>query len=171
MTAQITQAEIQELQKQFTQKIGDYAVKFGEVLIYKGYSGQDAHWSGVVLLEKDYSISWEFSLIDGLKITDANFAVNNRNKDILKNIQDVYEVFYDNLNQVIRDVELSPEVEETADEVMLGTDSDEIELGGPAETSPEGESMPISESRLIKNRRKNINSNYLRMNKLAGFNK
>ena len=172
MTAQITQAEIQELQKQFTQKIGDYAVKFDDISIYKGYSGQDANWSGAVLLEKDYSISWEFSLIDGLKITNANFIVNNRNKDILKSIQDVYEVFYDNLNQVIRDVEVSPEAEETADEVMLDTDTDEIEqLGGPAETSPEGESMPISESRLIKNRRKNINSNYVRMSKLAGFDK
>tara|TARA_B100000497_G_C7537365_1_gene325456 strand:+ start:174 stop:692 length:519 start_codon:yes stop_codon:yes gene_type:complete len=172
MAAQITQAEIQELQKQFTQKIGDYAVKFDEISIYKGYSGQDANWSGAVLLEKDYSISWEFSLIDGLKITNANFIVNNRNKDIIKNIQDIYEVFYDKLNQVIRDVEVAPEEQETDDEVMLGTDADEIEqLGGPAETSPEGESMPISESRLIKNRRKNINSNYLRMNKLAGFNK
>lgn len=172
MTAQITQAEIQELQKQFTEKIGDYAVKFDDISIYKGYSGQDANWSGVVLLEKDYSISWEFSLIDGLKITNANLIVNNRNKDILKSLQDVYEVFYDKLNQVIRDVEVSPEAEETADEVMLDTDTDEIEqLGGPAETSPEGESMPISESRLIKNRRKNINSNYVRMSKLAGFDK
>jgi len=172
MTAKITKAEIQELQKQFTQKIGDYAVKFGELSIYKGYSGQDANWSGTVILENDYSISWEFSLINGVKVLDANFVVNDKNKDILKKIQDVYDVFYDNLNQVVRDVEYEPEAKETADQVMLGTDSDEVEeLGGPAETSPEGESMPISESRLVKNRRKNINSNYSRMSRLAGFNK
>ena len=77
MTAEITKAEIQDLQKQFTQKIGDYAVKFNELSIYKGYSGQDANWSGTVLLEKDYMISWEFSLIDGVKILDANFAIND----------------------------------------------------------------------------------------------
>jgi hypothetical protein len=172
MTAEITKAEIQELQKQFTQKIGDYAVKFNELSIYKGYSGQDANWSGTVLLENDYSISWDFSLINGVKILDANFVVNDKNKDILKNIQDVYEVFYDKLNQVVRDVEYEPEAKETGDQVMLGTDSDEIgQIEKPAESSPEGEMMPISESRLIKNRRKNINSNYLRMNKLAGFDK
>lgn len=172
MTAEITKAEIQELQKQFTQKIGDYAVKFNELSIYKGYSGQDANWSGTVLLENDYSISWDFSLVNGVKILDANFVVNDKNKDILKNIQDVYEVFYDKLNQVVRDVEYEPEAKETGDQVMLGTDSDEMgQIEKPAESSPEGEMMPISESRLIKNRRKNINSNYLRMNKLAGFDK
>jgi len=172
MTANITKAEIQDLQAQFTQKIGDYAVKFDELSIYKGYSGQDAKWSGKVLLEKDYSISWEFSLIDGVKILDANFVINDKNKDILKNIQDIYEVFYDKLNQVVRDVEYEPEAKETGDQVMLDTDADEIgQIEEPAETSPEGEMMPISESRLIKNRKKTINSNYDRMKKLAGFNK
>lgn len=172
MTANITKAEIQDLQTQFTQKIGDYAVKFDELLIYKGYSGQDAKWSGKVLLEKDYSISWEFSLIDGVKILDANFVINDKNKDITKNIQDIYEVFYDKLNQVVRDVEYEPEAKETGDQVMLDTDADEIgQIEEPAETSPEGEMMPISESRLIKNRKKTINSNYDRMKKLAGFNK
>lgn len=172
MTANITKAEIQDLQTQFTQKIGDYAVKFDELSIYKGYSGQDAKWSGKVLLEKDYSISWEFSLIDGVKILDANFVINDKNKDIFKNIQDIYEVFYDKLNQVVRDVEYEPEAKETGDQVMLDTDADEIgQIEEPAETSPEGEMMPISESRLIKNRKKTINSNYDRMKKLAGFNK
>lgn len=172
MTANITKAEIQDLQTQFTQKIGDYAVKFDELSIYKGYSGQDAKWSGKVLLEKDYSISWEFSLIDGVKILDANFVINDKNKDITKNIQDIYEVFYDKLNQVVRDVEYEPEAKETGDQVMLDTDADEIgQIEEPAETSPEGEMMPISESRLIKNRKKTINSNYDRMKKLAGFNK
>tara|TARA_B100000927_G_C16400443_1_gene443124 strand:+ start:441 stop:959 length:519 start_codon:yes stop_codon:yes gene_type:complete len=172
MAAQITQAEIKELQKQFVQKIGDYAIKFGEISIYKGYSGQDANWCGTVLLEKDYSVSWDFSLSEGVKISNANFVINNRNKDILSNIKDVYEIFYDKLNQVIRDVEVEPEAEETADQVMLDTDYDEIgQIEKPAETSPAGENMPISESRLIKNRRKNINSNYVRMNKLAGFGK
>ena len=172
MTANITKAEIQDLQTQFTQKIGDYAVKFDELSIYKGYSGQDAKWSGKVLLEKDYSISWEFSLIDGVKILDANFVIKDKNKDIFKNIQDIYEVFYDKLNQVVRDVEYEPEAKETGDQVMLDTDADEIgQIEEPAETSPEGEMMPISESRLIKNRKKTINSNYDRMKKLAGFNK
>lgn len=172
MTAEITKAEIQELQKQFTEKIGDYAVKFNEISIYKGYSGQDANWSGTVLLEKDYMISWEFSLIDGIKILDANFIVNDKNTNILQDLKDIYEVFYDKLNQVVRDVEYEPQAKETGDEVMLGTDSDEIEqLGGPAETSPEGEMMPINESRMVKNRRNTIKSNYERMKKLAGYNK
>ncbi len=169
MTAEITKAEIQDLQKQFTQKIGDYAVKFNELSIYKGYSGQDANWSGTVLLEKDYMISWEFSLIDGVKILDANFAINDKNRNILQDLKDVYEVFYDKLNQVVRDVEYQPETKETGDEVMLGTDNDEIEqLGGPAETSPEGEMMPINESRTVKNRRNTIKASYDRMRKLAG---
>ena len=172
MAAEITKAEIQDLQKQFNQKIGDYAVKFNEPSIYKGYSGQDANWSGTVLLEKDYMISWEFSLINGLKILDANFNVNDKNKNIMQDLQDIYEIFYDKLNQVVRDVEYQPETKETGDEVMLGTDADETEqLGGPAETSPEGESMPINESRMVKNRRKTINSNYERMKRLAGYNK
>jgi len=172
MTAEITQAEIQDLQKQFTQKIGDYAVKFNQLSIYKGYSGQDANWSGTVLLENDYSLSWEFSLINGVKILDAHFVINDKNKDILKNIQDIYQVFYDKLNQVVRDVEYEAEPEETGDQVMLGTDGDEIEqLGGPAETSPEGEKMPINESRMVKNRRNTIKSNYERMKRLAGYNK
>ena len=165
MATNITTAEVKELQKQFTEKIGDYAVKFDDISLYKGYSGQDAIFSGKILLEKDYSISWSFSLVDGIKILEANFVINDKNRKILQNLQDIYQIFYEKFNQLIRDIEIDSDVE--------GLDDDKVSIVQPSEeeTSQEEEEdgMSITESRLIKNRIKLVKSSFERMKKLSGI--
>jgi hypothetical protein len=165
MATNITTAEVKELQKQFIEKIGDYAVKFDDISLYKGYSGQDAVFSGKILLEKDYSISWSFSLVDGIKILEANFVINDKNRKILQNLQDIYQIFYEKFNQLIRDIEIDSDVEGLSDEKISMTQSSE-------EETPQGEEeeeMSITESRLVKNRAKLIKSSYERMKRLSGI--
>jgi hypothetical protein len=165
MATNITTAEVKELQKQFIEKIGDYAVKFDDISLYKGYSGQDAVFSGKILLEKDYSISWSFSLVDGIKILEANFVINDKNRNILQNLQDIYQIFYEKFNQLIRDIEVDSDVEGLSDEKITMTQSSEEE----SSQEEEEENMSITESRLVKNRAKLINSSYERMKKLSGI--
>ena len=62
MTAQITQAEIDMLKSQFEGKIGNYSIAFkkdeeGEEIppmVYNGESGEDAYWSGSIILEQSF---------------------------------------------------------------------------------------------------------------------
>jgi hypothetical protein len=169
MAANITTAEVKELQKQFVEKIGDYAVKFDDISLYKGYSGQDAVFSGKILLEKDYNISWSFSLVDGIKILEANFIITDKNRNILQNLQDIYQIFYEKFNQLIRDIDVDSDLEGLNDEKVSMVQSSDDEIPQEEEEGEEEEKMSITESRLVKNRAKLINSSYERMKRLSGI--
>lgn len=169
MIAQITQAEINELKKEFEDKIGNYTVRFNQdengkedFRIYKGESGKDAFWSGNILLEQDYYIEWSFSLINGFKVLSATFKVTEQNKDIISIINNVYEIWSINLNKYIRGDEYeSAEIggEEPVPEEPLG---DEVE-------DTESEEGPLSESRTKEGRKIVIRKSGERMKKLAGL--
>jgi hypothetical protein len=113
MAAQITQAEINQLKSQFDKKLGKFSVIFdkdenGEenFKIYNGKSGADAYWSGKIILQNDYSISWKFSLLDGLTLSSEAFKVDENTKDIVLYIKDMYDIWYQNISPYI--VNLSP---------------------------------------------------------------
>jgi hypothetical protein len=163
MTAQITQAEINELKKQFDDKIGNnYSVVFDKdeegrdnFKIYKGQSGEDALWSGSVILEQDYYIKWEFSLKNGPKVTKATFKINDSNKDIISTIFDLYNIWSDNLSKYVRSSE-----ENNNSEEITSTDA-ELDVTAGQET--------IAESRSFSGRKRLIDSSGDRMKKLAGL--
>ena len=152
MIPQITQAEINELKKEFENKIGNYSVVFNkdedgkeDFKIYKGESGKDAFWSGSVLLEQDYYVEWSFSLINGFKVLSATFKVTEQNKDIISAINNVYEIWSINLNKYIRSDEYeSSEIggEEPVPEEPLGAEVEDSET----------EEAPLAESRTKKGR-------------------
>ena len=174
MAAQITQAEINELKKQFEEKIGKYTVKFhkdenGEETFKAWYSPvKDAFWSGTVVLEKDYFIKWSFSLINGFKVLEATFKINDENKDIISMIKNVYDIWYENLNSSIMAGE--DESSELGGEEPVSTETGEL---GDVEEEIEGETEeeegPISESRTKSGREKIINNSSDRMKRLAGL--
>ena len=159
--AQITQAEIDKLKKQFDSKIGNnYSVIFDKdeegqdnFKIYKGKSGEDALWSGSILLEQDYYINWEFSLKNGAKIKEATFKVNDSNKSIINTIYDLYNIWSDNLAKFVRNSN------------ETGTE----EFQTPEVESPTPEEETLSESRNLSGRKRNIDSSSDRMKRLAGL--
>lgn len=170
--AKITKAEIDKYKKMFNDKIDYYAINFntkeeGEQVvddfeIYKGDSGVDASWSGSIILEKDYFINWEFSILNGVYI-DCKMRMNDSNKNVINNIYEVYTNWREDLSKYI----VSSPKDFSSD--TPSDSGEEIVSGGPAETSPEGESMPLSESRTTKGRQKTINESVNRMKRLAGL--
>lgn len=176
MAAEITQAEINELKSQFENKIGNYSIIFkkneeGKEIfqVYSGESGEDAYWSGSILLEQDYYIDWEFSLKNGATISKATFRINDNNKNIINTIYDIYQIFSDNLNKYIRrDGETSMTGAETSGEEIVS--GGEMLSGAGEEAEAEAaESGTIAESRSIKGRKTLIDSSSDRMRKLAGL--
>ncbi len=161
MVAQITQAEIDELKKQFDSKIGNnYSVIFDKdeegqdnFKIYKGKSGEDALWSGSVLLEQDYYINWEFSLKNGAKIKEATFKVNDSNKNVITIIYDLFNIWSENLAKFVRNSS------ETGSEDLQSLETD----------FPSPEEETLSESRSFPGRKRIINSSVDRMKRLAGL--
>lgn len=166
---QITQAEIDKYKNVFDEKIGHYAVSYdkneeGEesMGIYQGDSGIDANWSGSIILEQDYSVKWNFSILNGASI-DAKMKLNDENKNLISNVYDIYEIWRDGLKQYLVG---------GGEEASAGGFEDageEIVSGGPAETSPAGEEMPLAESKTIKGRQGLINESSDRMKRLAGL--
>jgi hypothetical protein len=156
MAAQITQAEINELKSIFEQKIGNYSVTFNkdengneDFSVYDGYSGEDAFWSGSIVLEQDYYVKWQFSLKNGATITESTFRINEQNKNIISEIYDIYNIWSDKLSKYIRGEESMP------------TNKEEEKL--------ENEEESLAESRTIEGRKKNIDESYERMKKLSGL--
>ena len=192
MAAQITQAEINELKKQFEEKIGKYTVIFdkdenGEET-FKAWDNpvKDAFWSGQVVLEKDYFVKWSFSLINGFKVLESIFQVNDENQNIINMINNVYNIWYENLNKYITadedgSSELGGEELVSNETGELGDAEEEIEGGTEEEEGPISESIIksgrekiIKESsermkRLEAGREKIIKESSERMKKLAGL--
>jgi hypothetical protein len=174
MAAQITQAEINELKKQFEKKIGKYTVIFdvdenGEET-FKAWNSpvRDAVWSGQVLLEKDYFVKWSFSLINGFKVLESVFQINDENVNIINMINNIYNIWYENLNKyVIADEggssDLGGEEQVSVETGELGDVEEEIEGG------TEEEEAPLSESKTKLGREKIIKESSERMKKLAGL--
>ena len=141
MAAQITQAEINELKSIFEQKIGNYSVTFNkdengneDFAVYDGDSGEDAFWSGSIILEQDYYVNWQFSLKNGVTIMESTFKINEQNKNIISEIYDIYNIWSNKLSQYIRGEE------------SISTNSEEENL--------ESEEESLAESRTIEGRKK-----------------
>jgi hypothetical protein len=178
MIPQITQAEIQELKKMLEAKIGNYSIVYNkneegqdDFAIYKGESGEDAFWSGSIILEQDYYINWEFSLKNGAKIVNATLKLNEQNKDIVASLYDMYQIWYENLNKYIRGEAGAEGGLEMPEEPAMGAGAGEEVVAGGEELpgSVEGEALPLSESRTLKGRKKTIDSSNDRMKRLAGL--
>lgn len=160
MTPQITQAEIKSLIKTFEDKVGRYSVIFNkgendeyDFKIYNGKSGSDAYWSGSIILEQDYFVDWEFSLVNGVDIKNATFRINESNKNICENIFDIYNIWYNQISKFIR----------SDAETTSMNSGEEVAQGGGEEE------MSLSESRTIKGRKTLIDSSSDRMKRLAGI--
>lgn len=170
--AQITKSEIEKYKQMFSNKIGPYAVQFdtkeqnGNVLdnfdIYKGESGIDANWTGSIILEKDYFIKWEFSILNGIYI-EAKMRMNDNNKNIIGNLYQVFENWRNELSRYL----VAPT--DSMGQQVPQDSGEEIISGGPTETSPEEEMLPLAESRSTKGRQQVINNSSDRMKRLAGL--
>jgi hypothetical protein len=174
MAAKITQAEINELKKQFEEKIGKYTVVFdkdenGEENFKAWFSPvKDAIWSGKVQLEKDYYIHWSFSLINGFKVLEAVFQVNEDNKNIISMIDNIYNIWYENLNKaILADEEESGEV--GGEEPIPPEEGELGDVEGEIEGDTEEAEAPLSESRTKLGRQKVIKESSDRMKRLAGL--
>jgi len=170
--AQITKSEIEKYKQMFSNKIGPYAVQFdtkeqnGNIVdsfeIYKGESGIDANWTGSIILEKDYFVKWEFSILNGVYI-EAKMRMNDNNKNIIGNLYQVFENWRSELSRYL----VAPPGE--MGQQMPQDSGVEIVSGGLAVVAPEEELASLSESRSTKGRQDIINSSSDRMKRLAGL--
>jgi RecG-like helicase len=180
--AQITQAEIDSLKKKFEQKLGKYSVVFSkneegkeDLQIYKGQSGEEAYWSGAIIMEKDYFIKWEFSLKNGVTIKEATFQVNDDNKDIVEKIYNLYNIWFEEIGQFIKNDTIDA-VSSVSDNIEneIDEESEDLEDLNDEEEDLEGidglnENFKISSRRNVKNRAKDVQDSSDRMKRLAGL--
>jgi len=93
---EVTDVEIKEWESNFSSSVYSN-VKFDSVdgkpsiRLYKGYSGIEATWSGVMLFESDNNIKWSFSIQNGIFV-EAKIKLTDT---IINTIENLYS-FYDN---------------------------------------------------------------------------
>lgn len=92
---QIQATEIAEWEKKFKENVSPLVIfsKDGDnntsFKIYKGSSGIEVEWKGVINLGSDNYINWKFSILNDIFI-DAKFKLDDENKDLIRKIYDLY---------------------------------------------------------------------------------
>ena len=79
----------------FDKKDNGYSMK-----LYKGETGAEAEWSGVIKLEADNYVKWNFSLQNGA-FSEAKLSLNDENNDILTRLYDFYKIWQDEWSKIL----------------------------------------------------------------------
>jgi len=75
---------------------------------YKGVSGIEVEWSGIIKFGSDEFIKWKFSILNEVFI-NANYRLNEENKNIITRIYDIYAVWAKEWSQTISKLGTSPD--------------------------------------------------------------
>ncbi len=153
-TPEVKSWEVADYENRFREKV-HHDVEFDKqdengysMKLYKGESGVEALWSGVIRLEGDSHVKWKFSLQNGV-FADAQIMLNEENDDILVKLYEFYKTWQDEWSKVLT----LPQGKETEEE------------------KPEPLAEPLAES-IKKHPRKKIDiidNHSSRMKKLAGL--
>lgn len=161
-TPQVTKEEVANYEKAFQEKVTPN-VKFHtydnglSMNLYKGESGSEAVFSGVISIDGDNNINWNFSLQNGLAI-NSKTELNKEILEIMTNLANFYNEWKSDWEQVLNipgaDVEAQAAPETTAE--------------APIETGDNVKSS-LQESASTQKRKLSILNSFERMKSLSGI--
>ena len=106
---QVQLSEIREWEEKFKQNVSPLVVfdQIGEngesFKFYKGVSGIEIEWSGVIKMAGDEFIKWKFSILYNVYI-ESKFHLDGENKNVIRNIFDFYIGWSQYWSQALSDV-------------------------------------------------------------------
>lgn len=110
---QIQASEVQAWENRFRENVSPL-VQFDKIegtntsfKFYKGVSGIEAEWSGIINLGSDEYIKWKFSILNDVFI-DAKYRLNEENRDVMARIYDLYAAWAKEWSQTISKLGSSP---------------------------------------------------------------
>lgn len=149
-TPQVTQSEVASWENKFRESVSSMVQfetddKTGQnsLKLYKGISGVDASWSGIIVLKADNYIKWTFSIQNGLFIETKT----ELNDESLKIITNLYAFYGEWKQEWLKNLTMPQSAENNT----------EMQTGGE----------PMTES--MRRRNLIINESSWRMKKLAGL--
>lgn len=160
---QITTAEVQDWENKFKESVSPL-VKFdndgtanGSLKLYNGKSGVEAIWSGVIILNNDNYIKWNFS-IQNEPFIDCKLNYNENNYTILINLKNFYDSWKTEWSKQLT----------MPDSAM--TDDNNSNPTGQEQPSEPNAAMPAPQLQENKRTKMNIINNHKeRMQKLSGL--
>lgn len=110
---QIQASEVEAWENRFRENVSPL-VQFDKVegtntsfKFYKGVSGIEAEWSGIIKFGSDEYIKWKFSILNDVFI-DAKYRLNEENRDIIAGIYDLYASWAKEWSQTVSKLSSSP---------------------------------------------------------------
>jgi hypothetical protein len=110
---QIQASEVEAWENRFRENVSPL-VQFDKVegtntsfKFYKGVSGIEVEWSGIIKLGSDEYIKWKFSILNDVFI-DAKYRLNEDNKDIITNVYNLYASWTKEWSQTVSKLGSSP---------------------------------------------------------------
>ena len=162
----ITSSEVSNWEKIFTQNVTPM-VQFDtldngkSMKFYNGQSGIEGEWSGVIKLEAEDNIKWNFSIQNGPYI-ESKTVLNETVVGLFGKIYNIFEEWKEQWSKTITTKNPSSSIDSTVSNPQApGTVA-----GGQIPEPTEGPKM-MPESN---NRQNKISESYDRMRKLAGIN-
>lgn len=110
---QIQSSEIEEWEKKFKENVSPLVQfdKIGEnnssFKVYKGSSGIEVEWSGVINLGSDDYIKWKFTILNDVFI-DSKFKLDDDTKDLIRKIYDLYITWSKDWSQSVSKLDSQP---------------------------------------------------------------
>lgn len=110
---QIQASEVEAWENRFRENVSPL-VKFDKTdgtnnsfKFYKGVSGIEVEWSGIIMLGSDEFIKWKFSILNDVYI-NANYRLTEDTKDLITRIYDLYSAWQKEWSQTIAKLGSSP---------------------------------------------------------------
>lgn len=110
---QIQASEVESWENKFRENVSPL-VQFDKVdgtntsfKFYKGVSGIEVEWSGIINLGSDEYIQWKFSILNDVFIT-AKYRMTEENRDLIGKIYDLYISWSKEWSQSISKLKISP---------------------------------------------------------------
>lgn len=110
---QIQASEIAEWEQKFKENVSPLVQfdKNGEngssFKLYKGSSGVEVEWSGIINLGSDDYIKWKFTILNDVFV-DSKFKLNEDTKDLVRKIYDLYISWSKDWSQTVSKVGSEP---------------------------------------------------------------
>lgn len=110
---QIQASEVEAWENKFRENVSPL-VQFDKVegtntsfRFYKGVSGIEIEWSGIINLGSDEYIKWKFSILNDVFI-DAKYRMTEENRDMVSKIYDLYIAWSKEWSQSISNLKVAP---------------------------------------------------------------
>lgn len=110
---QIQASEVEAWENRFRENVTPL-VQFDKVegtntsfKFYKGVSGIEVEWSGIIKLGSDEYIKWKFSILNDVFI-DAKYRLTEDNRDLIAKIYDLYFTWAKEWSQTVSKLGTTP---------------------------------------------------------------